>query len=151
MADKLNLSRLPSMVQTELNHLMLGEHLGSGISRHVFVLKHEPKLVAKIEPDDTQYFCNVIEWDVWKSVKDHPEVAKWFAPCEDISMCGSVLLQARTKPIKKMPDKVPSFLSDCHLGNFGIYKGRPVVHDYGFHRMLERGFKRYRMVSPKNL
>ena len=43
----------------------------------------------------------------------------------------------KTRPLKRLPKRLPSFLDDLALRNFGTYRGRPVCHDYGTTRMFQ--------------
>ena len=113
---------------------MLGNKLGEGKYRAVYVCEFNDKLVYKMEIRfEDLMFSNVMEFETWQQVKDTPH-AKWFAPCEGISRGGMILAQQRTQPIdpKRIPKKIPHYLSDAHPDNWGLLKGKPVVHDYGF-------------------
>lgn len=123
--------------------LLLGDRLGAGVAREVFVYGLDESKVIKIE-DVARSFQNVMEWEVWKEIED-TEWARWFAPCHFISPSGSVLIQARTKPIERLPAELPSFLADLKPSNFGRYKGRIVAHDYGLNMLMTRGLSRVRM------
>lgn len=134
-------------VTLDLHKLFLGQRLGGGLSREVFEFAYDPRYVVKIE---TQYFQNVTEMQVWGAVKD-TEWAKWFAPVKSISGFGSVLIMRRTSeptPRQKVnfPDKLPDFLADSRVENWGILNGRWVMHDYGFMRFITNGLKRAKMV-----
>jgi hypothetical protein len=128
---------------------MLGEKLGEGMSRKVFRLAFRPDLVAKIE-DRAQYFQNAIEWEVWKSVQG-TAWEKWFAPCEDISPCGCVLIQRATTPLNgDLPPSLPNFFTDLKPGNFGRIGKQVVAHDYAINLLLSRGLTSGRVVKlPK--
>lgn len=134
-------------ITLDLHNFFLGERLGGGLSREVFVFEQDPRYVVKIE---TQYFQNVTEMQVWEAVKD-TEWAKWFAPVKAISGFGSVLLMRRTSeatPRQKVnfPDLLPDFMADSRVENWGILNGRWVMHDYGFMRFITNGLKRVKMV-----
>lgn len=128
----------PNMIALDLARMLTGERLGQGISRTVYEWLLIKDAVVKFEREG--WHQNVIEWETWERI-EHTELARWFAPCLDISPCGRVLIQGRTKPVPaaKYPEKVPSFFTDLKRENWGIYKGRPVCHDYGIHLMLENG------------
>lgn len=128
----------PDTLQSDLNKMIIGEKLGSGQFRGVFVCAYDDTKVVKLEEAGT--FHNVSEWDTWEEVQQ-TKWAKWFAPCYHISPCGRVLIQARTKPItrRQMPLQVPAFFTDMHSGNWGRYKGHPVMHDYGYTQLKARG------------
>ncbi|MFC5373981.1 hypothetical protein ACFPIF_15565 [Brevundimonas faecalis] len=117
---------------SDLFSLFAGEQLGSGIARQVWSMEGDPASVLKFETGAGS-FQNVAEWEVWQALQHHEPSAKWLAPCRRISPCGAIMIQARTEPIRRaeLPDKVPAWASDLKLANWGIYDGRPVMHDYG--------------------
>jgi hypothetical protein len=108
----------------------LGKKLGGGIGRSVFVYELNPRFVIKVEERGYQ---NIIEWELWKLVKDMPPHRRWLAPCRSISGFGSILLMDRTLPAprSKYPEKMPAWLGDYKYSNFGLLQGRLVCHDYG--------------------
>ena len=112
-------------------HLFCGNEIGRGIARTVYACDVAPNLVVKIE-DGSQSFQNVLEWEFWQHWKDDRDVARWLAPCEKISSCGTVLLQSRTGPCPKdrYPKDMPKFLTDLKYSNFGLIGRRLVCHDY---------------------
>lgn len=118
-----------STVAKDFFELITGDKIGSGISREVYECRLDASIIIKFE-EGAKSFQNIQEWEQWQSWKDVPNVAKWLAPCVDISACGSVLIQKRTKPAKKYPDLLPSFLTDTKRGNFGLFENRLVCHDY---------------------
>lgn len=132
----------PDAIAFDLFQLLTdrGRLIGSGISRHVYPYGLDPtRLVIKFEQEENHQ--NVTEWQIWNRV-EHTDLAKWFAPVEAISPCGRILIQRRTMPCqtdRKLPDRVPAFFSDIKIDNWGMLKGKPVCHDYGFHLMLEKG------------
>ena len=121
--------------------------LGGGCSRQVYALDGW-SYVIKIEDNDPfGMMQNVAEALLWRAVTHTPQ-EKWFAPCEWISADGRVLVMAKTTPPKRYPERLPTFMSDIKKENFGIYKGRFVVHDYGcIGVMLQNGFKNDRLVK----
>ena len=129
-------------IQREFVHSLLGELIGEGIARRVFRFPLIKDCVIKIE-DGSRSFQNVIEWEAWERVRG-TSVERWFAPCEWISSCGSVLLMKRTTPAyeKDLPGRLPVFLTDTKRSNYGMYKGRLVCHDYGTHILIERGMSK---------
>ncbi|WP_328186936.1 hypothetical protein [Marinobacter sp. OP 3.4] len=136
----------PNLIAHDLFHMLTGEQLGAGMSRTVYDWSLIKNAVVKFEQPD--FYQNVNEWQTWSRIQE-TDLAKWFAPCLDISPCGRVLIQAKTKPLDgKLPDQLPAFFTDTKAANFGIYKGRVVCHDYGLHLMLEKGMtKRMRKVE----
>ena len=112
--------------------LLTGHKLSEGSSRKVYICRIDPSLVVKKEMKRNS-FQNIVEWEVWTSAWDKKLLSKWFAPCMHISGCGTLLVQARTFPIKSsdLPKKIPEFMTDTKIQNWGWYQDRPVCHDYG--------------------
>ena len=136
-------SRFNGTISVDLYQLMCGKWLGGGIGRGVYVLGVDPSLVIKVETVGRS-FQNVTEWEVWDDlVRADTDAMDWFAPCHYISPCGTILIQARTTPLAKSqaPKKVPAFFTDLKYQNFGMYDGRVVAHDYGFHKFVALGSK----------
>lgn len=117
----------------EFMYMMTGEVLGQGMSRRVYAHPHDPTKVIKME-NKAGSFGNIQEWHIWDEFKAVASVAKWLAPCHHISDCGAFLIMERTQPltIKKIPEKIPKFLTDHKRENFGMIDNRIVCHDYGF-------------------
>lgn len=124
---------LDSSVGREVWSMLCAEPIGRGLDRIVFAHAADPTLVVKIESGINDRFQNVAEWNTWRELQDSPEHAAWLAPCVAISYSGAVLIQRRTKPIptRRLPPKVPAWLTDRKPEQMGLYKGRPVFHDYG--------------------
>jgi hypothetical protein len=116
----------------ELGALFLGDKLGEGIAREVYINALTPTHVIKIEHGAHSY-QNTAEWLFWDAVKYRPALAKWFAPCHFLSPCGGVLIQERVSPLpdKRKPNLMPAFFCDFKKENYGLYKGRIVACDYG--------------------
>lgn len=118
---------------------LCGEMLGAGISREVFVYDNNDEFVIKVETEADYRFQNVTEYNFWNDVREWPEVLRWIAPCVRISPHGNYLMQERTYPVtleelKKQLPKVPTYLSDLKVGNWGrLPNGKIVCHDYGTH------------------
>lgn len=121
-------------VHEDAFNLLCGKLLGEGIHRKVFECRLDPTLVVKVEiPQDWRYFANVHEMKFWDEHRYFKKVADWLAPCEYMSPDGRILLQKKVLPITDravLPDKVPSFLTDLKVENFGLYEGRLVCIDY---------------------
>lgn len=135
-------------ITLDFHDLILGERLGGGLSREVFVFACDPRYVVKIEAQSN--FQNATEYMVWESVMN-TEWAKWFAPVKRISPLGTALVMRRThkapaKAKATFPKMLPDFLADSREANWGWMDGRWVVHDYGMTRLISNGFKRVRMV-----
>ena len=111
----------------------LGKQIGKGMCREVFENPFDSTTVIKYE---IAGFQNIREYELWKEVEGSP-LAKWFAPCVDISACGIFLVQKKTeKPLHcDYPKEVPHFFVDTKFNNYGIIvekgKKRFVCHDYG--------------------
>lgn len=123
--------RLSELDRCELETFILGEKLGAGIHRDVYVYTPDPTLVVKVETG-TANFANAKEWEVWNDLKWRPDVRKWLAPCVAISQSGAFLLQKRTTPITEshMPKRIPKFFTDEKVDNWGRLDNKIVCHDY---------------------
>ena len=139
----------PNVVAKDFFETLTSHKLGEGAYRTVYKLTLNPDLVVKLE-DKAFHFSNVYEWDVWERIK-HTEHVKWFAPCEHISPCGTVLVQKFAKDIEDdfiLPAELPVFFTDISKRNFGIYEGRVVCRDYGNNLLMEKGMsKRMKKVE----
>lgn len=124
-------------VHREAFWMLCDKLIGGGMSRQVFDSRVLLDSVIKVE-EAAGCFQNVAEWQVWQHVQG-TAFEKWFAPCEHISPSGTVLVMAKTAPAHSFPDKMPAFLTDLKHGNFGMYEGRLVCHDYGMHLLFENG------------
>jgi len=113
----------------DLKDLLIGEKLGVGIHRAVAIYKPDPTLVLKCALECPN--INVLEEEIWTMVKE-TNIAKWFAPCVDISSCGIFLLQKRieTRPKSEYPKLIPSFFGDLKYSNYGWLNGKFVCCDY---------------------
>lgn len=116
----------------ELRSVVRGDLLGEGTGRKVYVCKLNSHYVVKVEEGGGS-FQNVAEWDHWGWVQTVPAIARWLAPCEFISSSGAILIQRRVEPVRRaeLPKRIPAFLTDIKLENFGMLEGRVVCFDYG--------------------
>ncbi len=121
----------PETYQDAFN-LLCGDKIGEGTTRTVFECKLRPELVVKVEDGDMRDFANVVEAKFWSEYEGSPAIAKWLAPVEFLSPDGRILLQRRADPVreKELPKKIPAFLADTKVGNFGRISGRIVCVDY---------------------
>lgn len=133
---------ISKVFHNDLFAALCGEKLGEGQYRHVYAHRSRPDLVVKIE-QGARSWSNIEEWNVWREAQDFPKLTDWFAPCEWISGCGSVLLQKRTSPVRddELPKQLPAFFCDLKRDNFGMLNGKFVCHDYGNNRLYLEGFK----------
>lgn len=140
--DDLEADHFLTTVARDLSRLAIGKLIGRGQYREVYEWLPDPAMVAKIE-NGAKCFTNVLEEEVWGRVQ-RTEFAKWFAPVYEISDNGTVILQARTQPVtlRELPKLVPAFFTDLKPENWGRLGKRIVCHDYGIHRMLEKGMTR---------
>ena len=131
MADNEVAEYFKSTIAKDFLDLFAGERIGRGMSRAVYEHGQDSSLVVKIEIS-AQRFQNIQEWENWRTWREDKRVARWLAPCVDISPCGMVLLQKRTRPLEQseLPDKLPHFLTDTKIENFGMLDGKVVCHDY---------------------
>ncbi|WP_319764503.1 hypothetical protein [Maridesulfovibrio sp.] len=130
-----------NVVSRDLLDLCVGKQLGTGMSRDVYEFGPDPSLVIKFETVAGN-FQNVFEYEIWNTVKG-TEAEKWFAPVLRISDNGKCLLMKRTEALgwNEKPAKMPRFLTDLKIQNFGWLDGQLVAHDYGFSYLMEKGMK----------
>ena len=131
MAGDLETYFAGSTLSRDLLDLIKGDRLGEGSARQVFRYALHDDLVVKFETGAAS-FQNAVEWELWGWAKDTP-MERWLAPCRRISACGTILIQDRCEPLPKrlIPKKLPAFLNDTKVENFGVLKGRVVCCDYG--------------------
>jgi len=143
------LDSLSRAVLSDMAGLLCDQPLGEGIGRRTFVFGLDYTKVIKIE-DSAGSFQNVMEWETWQSLEGTP-YDKWLAPCRHISPCGTILIMDRTRPPGRgeLPKKLPEWLSDHKLENYGFIKSRFVCHDYGTNLLLNHGA--YKPMSRRNI
>ncbi|KKK94137.1 hypothetical protein LCGC14_2685850 [marine sediment metagenome] len=124
---------------TDCLRFILGQRLGNGVSREVYVYRGNSAFVIKVETEATEMFQNVMEYKFWQDAQGCKEIMKWLAPCCRISPHGNYMIQERTMPVslaelRRKYKRVPIFLSDLKDTNWGrLPNGRIVCHDYGTH------------------
>jgi hypothetical protein len=128
-----------TILARDLAGMLLGDYDGHGTYRSIFHHATDPTLIVKVE-NKTGSFSNVQEWDVWQRVK-LTKLARWFAPCVQISGAGTVLIQRKCELVtaRQLPKKVPAFFTDLKAENWGLLNGRAVCFDYGCNLLMERG------------
>ena len=129
---------VPDVIKNDFIKLFCGELIGYGVYRQVYQHKFDDSLVIKVESADSKLFANTREWVIWNELENDP-MRKYFAPCVDISENGLILIQKKTKPMGKYPDKIPAFFTDTKRANYGSYKGQFVCHDYAGNLLLQKG------------
>ena len=120
-------------IYKETFKLLCGKKLGTGFNRKVYECKLMPEWVVKTERLNPNDFSNVREHHFWNEYKNEKHIAKWLAPCGDISPDGKVLLQRRAETLPedyKFPKNLPEFLTDIKRSNFGLVDGKFVCIDY---------------------
>lgn len=127
-------------ISKDLLNIVVGDKLGFGCGREVFEFLPDKSLVIKFEVTGKS-FQNAMEWEIWQRVQWVKGIHKWFAPCTQISSCGTILLQKRTYPKdkNKYPEKMPAFFCDTKYSNYGFINDQFVCHDYGTSLLIENG------------
>lgn len=146
---KLHTQRYGATIINDTLGLLLGRRLARGTYRDVYECAIDTALVVKIEARKVE-FCNQTEWAIWlNSFKT--QWRQWLAPCISISCFGVALVMRKTLPMheSQRPALVPNFLEDLKLENWGMFDGRPVVHDYGNHRIFDLAQGLHRMVPGR--
>ena len=123
------------MANFDLNRSLInyiaGDFVGEGQHRTVFDSVQYDGCVVKIENGLPS--GNLLEWKIWEMVKDVPKLAKWFAPCIDISDCGRILVMKKVDYLdgKEWNEaKIPTWFTDRKPSNFGKIKKQIVAIDY---------------------
>jgi hypothetical protein len=139
-----------SMINRDMWDLMCSDMIGEGCSRKVFICKLDNSLVLKLE-ENGRSFNNIREWELWEDVRHDKAAARWLAPCVNISLCGSILIQKRTEPAHKrrFPKKIPKWIAtDLKYQNWGLLAGKIVCHDYANHLAQRYGTISKGMAKP---
>ena len=120
---------------TDLVTSFVGKYIGSGSYRDVYEYNFNDDYVIKLEKDNTEQ--NISEYILWQEINslngDLRWVKDWFAPVLWCSPNGKILVMEKTKinDKKAKPEKIPIFLSDVKIHNFGWIGNKYVCHDYG--------------------
>ena len=136
-------------IANDFFHLICGDHLGRGQGREVYSCRVNESLVVKFEQNGGS-FQNILEWQTWLAMEHCPEQAKWLAPCHSISRCGTVLIQTKTsqlRDVSDLPAEIPYWATDLKIQNWGLLKGKPVLHDYGVTLLLSPGSNRLKKAK----
>lgn len=121
------------MEKTELESIILGEKIGRGCHRDVYVFAPDPTKVIKVANCGDGRAVNILENRLWWQIWETP-AQKWFAPVYLVSESGKYLIQQRAEslPKEQYPEKIPHFFTDTKYSNFGHIKGVGLVCvDYG--------------------
>jgi hypothetical protein len=137
---------LSDHLNREIAYLICDKEIGRGMSRVTYSSRVLPDCVIKCEGSGG-HFQNQLEWEIWNTVWGTSH-EKWFAPCEWISPCGSVLIMKKTVVAAKYPEKMPAYLSDFKKNNYGMYNGHIVCHDYGTCMVVRCGLTK-RMIKVR--
>ena len=75
---------------------------------------------------------NLIEACIWEDYGE-TDIGGWLSPVVARTPCFRAIIMKMTTPIEyeELPHKVPQFLTDNKVENWGILEGVPVCHDYG--------------------
>lgn len=124
----------------------VGKVIGEGSERTVFASRYDPNVVIKVGKGySTQ---NAVEASTWDRFKDYPKISKWIAPVLQRSADCRVIVQRRTSTLVKPPAKIPDFLGDLKVQNFGLLDGQVVAHDYGLGIYLDPG-STFTLIKPE--
>ena len=120
-------------MKNELEQLLIGKKIGTGMHRTTYECRLNHKWVVKIADDERMgRGANCLEYKIWQEIQYTSE-AKRFAPCLDISEGGKYLLQERAELGRKKdyPAKIPAYFTDIKMSNFGFIGKNFVCVDYG--------------------
>ena len=145
----LQLKGTGALINDAFNEFFLGEKLGSGIDREVYVFLPDPDQVIKVETGMGN-FQNVMELLIWSAARDNMPMSRTLknalAQVFHISQSGNWLRMERTWPPPKnykWPDRMPAGLTDFKRSNYGLNKGgRLVCHDYGINLVIHNGISK---------
>lgn len=125
----MNFNKATRPAMKEFLECFVGQRIASGTCRDVFECRLNNEFVIKVQKEyGTQ---NAVEYATWELHKAYPKVAKWLAPVVMRSSSMRVIVQKRTVPMLKAPKKLPNFLSDRKVQNYGLIGTQVVCHDYG--------------------
>lgn len=116
-------------------NLLCGKLIGEGVHRNVFDCRIRDDLVVKVEKIDPmfRYMANYQEMKFWSENQYAEKVKRWLAPCVFLSPDCRILLMKKVnaiRPDERLPDQLPSFLTDIKRENFGWLDGKLVCIDY---------------------
>ena len=124
--------------------LLFVKRLGSGSARTVYELSGGTHVI-KLEHADSYQFMrqNIIEHSIWNDFQYTVEGPKWLAECGSISGNGRALMQEKLEIFtdindERLPKRVPRFLTDMKINNWGIdSNGNVKCVDYGLILLMQ--------------
>lgn len=135
--------RLPDGIHhQECYDLVIGDFVGDGSFRRVHRYGGSTSEVVKVAKDHYGILCNIEEYNTWvEASTQHDDIKKWFAPCNHISVVGTLLIQEYATPLPYGERyKIPAFMADIKPANFGLLNGQVVAVDYGQHNLRSIGW-----------
>jgi hypothetical protein len=118
--------------------------LGCGKVRRVYVHPDDPALVVKVAWLSSKLRArtelgdaNRVEWRTWNLVAG-TSLEAWFVPCVSISDDCMELIQYRAAPVRAPPKDRPLWFRDVKKENWGFWRGRTRLLDYGHPSYLEK-------------
>lgn len=139
---ELDLFKSDYLLLGDMLTLFLGGNIGEGTTRVVYNYPPDKRYVIKIDKE-LKGFNNIREYELWNDLKymDHKSL-EFLAPIYQISEGGKWMLQRKTTPIKDFkhfPKRIPGFLNDVKIENWGMLGGKLVCHDYANNKIVENG------------
>jgi len=124
------------MINDSMLQMFTTHKLGSGSTRSVYQLRENKNRVMKV-CDEINADANVIEWNIWCDFCKTKEGKRWLAKCYYTTDNRRVMIQEKLTVITdkndpRLPKKIPRFLTDTKVTNWGVdKKGRVKCLDYG--------------------
>jgi len=113
---------------------LCGNLIGYGASRDVYECAIMSDYVVKINKSEVLGGVNqnYQEWQTYHNLIG-TKWAKYLAPVYFASHNYSIILQEKCEPIqlKQLPKRIPKFLNDRKLDNWGMLDGKVKCFDYG--------------------
>lgn len=124
--------------------LLVGERIGYGHYRTVHELRIcDDKVIKFARADnDSSNRCNFIEYDLWDQYQYSENTKRWLAQCFEVNRGGNALIQEKLEIIQskhdhRLPKRIPRFLTDTKVQNWGVDKeGNVKCCDYGTSLLL---------------
>ena len=131
----------------ELEQMVCGHRIGSGIHRTVYVYAPDTTCVIKVARDEDGCGANILEHKLWNELHEWNEGEKWFAPVIESSRAGKYLIMKRAEMGRDgdYPKKIPHFFTDLKYDNFGFIGKQLVCIDYSSAVILTENWSAKRM------